>query len=195
MTNPCTSSRSEPSASELLRIQHEVLASTRVLNTLNRVQPGWSVGGRTCVVCPWAREHGVRHMFLREPVPIHERPRTKFAGTNVLQHVFAMQLVLHKIKGAISRACSVAGRVLPPADANVLFQYLSSVACSALHMTAACSACHMLLGAMGQTSCPWIAGGRVTSTKTAGAGGMSSAVHLCALRTGPSSLRHSRNTL
>ena len=42
---------------------------------------------------------------------------------------------------------------------------------------------------------PWIAGGRVTSTKTAGAGGMSSAVHLCALRTGPSSLRHSRNTL
>ena len=40
-----------------------------------------------------------------------------------------------------------------------------------------------------------IAGGRVTSTKTAGAGGMSSAVHLCALRTGPSPLRHSRNTL
>ena len=61
-------------------------------------------------------------------------------------------------------------------------------------MTAACSAYHMLLGAMGQTSCPWIAGGRVTSTKTAGAGGMSSAVHLCALRTGPSSLRHPRNT-
>ena len=70
----------------------------------------------------------MRDMFLRVPVPIHERPRTKFVGTNGLQHVFPMQPVLHNIKGAISHACSVVGRVLPPADANVLFQYPSSVA-------------------------------------------------------------------
>ena len=70
----------------------------------------------------------MRDMFVREPVPIHERPRTNFAGTNGLQHVFSMQPVLHNIKGAISRACSVVGQVLPRADANVLFQYLSSMA-------------------------------------------------------------------
>ena len=43
VTNPFTSSRSEPSASELLRIRHEALASTRVLKTLNGLQPGWFV--------------------------------------------------------------------------------------------------------------------------------------------------------
>ena len=42
-TNPCTSSRSEPSASELLRTRDEALASTRVPKTLNRLHPGWSV--------------------------------------------------------------------------------------------------------------------------------------------------------
>ena len=83
---------------------------------------------RACVVCPWERAHGVRDMFLHEPLPINERPCTKFAGTTGLQNVFPMQAVLHNIKGAISRACSVVGRVLPPADSNVLFQYLVKVA-------------------------------------------------------------------
>ena len=85
-------------------------------------------GGRACVVCPWERAHGVRDMFLHEPLPIHERLCTKFAGTTGLQNVFPMQPVLHDIKGAIGRACSFVGRVLPPADANVLFQYLVTVA-------------------------------------------------------------------
>ena len=67
-------------------------------------------------------------MFLHEPLPIHERPCTKFAGTTGLQNVFPVQPVLHNIKGAISRACSVVGRVLPPPDSNVLFQYLVTVA-------------------------------------------------------------------
>ena len=80
------------------------------------------------MVCPWAKEHGVREMFLRQPVPIHECPRIKFAATNGLQHVFPMQLVLHNIKGVISRSCSGVGRVLPSADANILFRYLSSMA-------------------------------------------------------------------
>ena len=88
----------------------------------------WELGGRACVVCPWERAHGVRDMFLHEPLPIHERPCTKFAGTTGLQNVFPMQPVLHNIKGAISRACSVVGRVLSPADANLLFQYLVTVA-------------------------------------------------------------------
>ena len=39
-----------------------------------------------------------------------------------------MQHVLHNVKMAISRACSVVGRVLPPADANLPFQYLVTVA-------------------------------------------------------------------
>ena len=43
VTNPCTSSCSEPSARELLRIPHEALASAWVPKTLNRLQPGWSV--------------------------------------------------------------------------------------------------------------------------------------------------------
>ena len=86
------------------------------------------LGGRACVVCPWERAHGVRDMFLHEPLPIHECPCTTFAGTTSLQNVFPMQPVLHNIKGAISRACNVVGRVLPPADANVLFQYLVTVA-------------------------------------------------------------------
>ena len=68
----------------------------------------------------------MRDKFLREPMPIH--PCTKFAGTNRLQHVFPMQLVLHSIKGAISCTCSVVGRVLPPANANALFHYRSCVA-------------------------------------------------------------------
>ena len=83
---------------------------------------------RTCVVCPWAREHGVQDMFLGDPVPIHERPCTKFRGTNKLQHVFPNQPVLHTIKGPISRTCSFVGRVLPHAYANVLFPYVSSIA-------------------------------------------------------------------
>ena len=91
-------------------------------------QVWWELGGQTCVLCAWARKHGVRGMFLQEPVPIHERPCTRFGGTNGLQHVFPVQPVLHNIKGAINRACCVVGWVLPPADANVLFQYLSSVA-------------------------------------------------------------------
>ena len=93
-----------------------------------------------------------------------------------------------------SSASEAAGLLLEDCAAGALGR-AAAWPCSALHMTAACSACHMLLGATGQTSCPWTVGGRVTSTKTAGAGGMSPAVHLCALRTVPSSLRHSRNTL
>ena len=88
----------------------------------------WELGGRACVVCPWARAHGVRDMLLHEPLPIHERPCPKFAGTPSPQNVFPMQLVLNNIKGAISCACSVVGRVLPPADATLLFQYLVIVA-------------------------------------------------------------------
>ena len=70
----------------------------------------------------------MRDMFVQEPVPIHQRPRTKIAGTKGLQHVFPMQPVLHHIKSAINRVCNVVGRVLPPADENVLFQHPSSVA-------------------------------------------------------------------
>ena len=94
----------------------------------NHHQLWWELGGRAFVVCPWARAHGVRDMFLHEPLPIHERPCTKFAGTTGLQNVFQMQPALHNIKGAISRACSVVGRILPPADASLLFQYLVTVA-------------------------------------------------------------------
>ena len=67
-------------------------------------------------------------MFLHEPLPIHECPCTKVAGTTGLQNVFQMQPVLPNIKGAISRACNVVGRVVPPANANLLFQYLVTVA-------------------------------------------------------------------
>ena len=88
----------------------------------------WELGGHACVVCPSERAHGVRDMFLCEPLPIDERPCTKFAGTTGLQNVFPMQPVLHNIKGAISCACGVVGRVLPPADSNVLFQHLVTVA-------------------------------------------------------------------
>ena len=94
----------------------------------DHVQVWWELGGCACVVCPWARAHGVRDMFLHEPLPIHERPCTRFAGTTGLQNVFSMQPALHNIKGAISRACSVVGRTLPPADASLLFQYLVTVA-------------------------------------------------------------------
>ena len=88
----------------------------------------WERGGRAYVVRPWERAHGVRDMFLHEPLPIHERPCTKFAGTTGLQNVFRMQPMLHNIKGAISRACSVVGRALPHEDGHVLFQYLVTVA-------------------------------------------------------------------
>ena len=86
----------------------------------------WELGRRACVVCPWERAHGVRDMFVHEPLPIHERPCTKFAGTTGLQ--IPMQPLLHNLKGAITRACSVVGRALSPAEANLLFQYLVSVA-------------------------------------------------------------------
>ena len=69
----------------------------------------------------------VRDMFMREPVSIQEGPCTKFACTYGLFHVSPMQPVLRSLNGAISRMCSVIGRVQPPAYANILFEYLSSV--------------------------------------------------------------------
>ena len=78
------------------------------------------------VVCPWAIEHSVQDMFLREP--IHEGLCTKFAGSNGLQYVFPMEPLLHNNKGAINRNCSIVGRVLPRAHANAQFRYLSSLA-------------------------------------------------------------------
>ena len=41
--NPSTSKPPQPSPSDLLRLRHEALASKRVLKTLNRLQPGWSI--------------------------------------------------------------------------------------------------------------------------------------------------------
>ena len=73
----------------------------------------WELGGRACVVCPWERAHGVWDMFLHEPLPIHEHPCTKFAGTTGLQNVFPMQPVLHNIKGAISRMQRCLARITP----------------------------------------------------------------------------------
>ena len=67
--------------------------------------------------------------------------------------------------------------------------------CNARNMAVACSACHMLLGATGQTSCPGTRGFFITSTNTAGACGMSLGVHLHARHTGPNNRRQSLRTL
>ena len=51
-----------------------------------------------------------------------------FVGVQVLEEAFVVQPSLHNLKGGISRACGVVGRVLPLEDACELFRYVATVA-------------------------------------------------------------------
>ena len=87
-------------------------------------------------------------------------------------------------------AREAAGRLLDDCAAGALGR-AAACPCNALHMPAACSAGHMLLGATGHTSCPGTQGGCITSTNTAGTCGISPGVHVYALHTVPRDRRHS----
>ena len=51
-----------------------------------------------------------------------------FVGVEGLEEAFVVQPSLHNLKGGISRACGVVGRVLPLEDACELFRYVATVA-------------------------------------------------------------------
>ena len=51
-----------------------------------------------------------------------------FVGVEGVEEAFVVQPSLHNLKGGISRACGVVGRVLPLEDACELFRYVATVA-------------------------------------------------------------------
>ena len=51
-----------------------------------------------------------------------------FVGVEGLEEAFVVQPLLHNLKGGISRACGVVGRMLPLEDACELFCYVAPVA-------------------------------------------------------------------
>ena len=51
-----------------------------------------------------------------------------FVGVEGVEEAFVVQPSLHNLKGGISRACGVVGRVLPLEDAYGLFRYVATMA-------------------------------------------------------------------
>ena len=87
----------------------------------------WECGGRCCVVCPWKRHEGVRALFGCHTQSLQQMGKM-FVGVEGLEEAFVVQPSLHNLKGGISRACGVVGRVLPLEDACELFRYVATVA-------------------------------------------------------------------
>ena len=87
----------------------------------------WECGGRYCVVCPWKRHEGVRALFGCHTQSLQQMGKM-FVGVEGVEEAFVVQPSLHNLKGGISRACGVVGRVLALEDACELFRYVATVA-------------------------------------------------------------------
>ena len=107
-------------ASTLVRVAFRLL-------TADHHHLWWECGGRRRVVCPWKLHEGVRALFGCHTQSLQQMGKM-FVGVEGLEEALVVQSSLHNLKGGISRACVVIGRVLPLEDACELFHYVATVA-------------------------------------------------------------------